>query len=287
MNPFLAGTAAGLLIAFWGGYLLTGWTVRPLQTAFKKAGLIRKNYVGKSVPIGMGSALWLGLFFTTVPFFLISDLLPIPWTMVQDLIGMLVVCTGFFVIGLLDDVVGNREVTGIRGHLRQLLKRRELTTGLIKAVAGIGVGLAGAWLIGASGWKLVLDSAVIALSANMVNLLDLRPGRACKGALLLLALLGIFSLRAVESPGFWLLLGMVLAYFPDDLKARTMMGDAGSNLLGGGIGFLVVATCTLPVTLVWLLASLFLHLYAEKYSISDTIEKNKLLQWIDRLGRSA
>ncbi|ASS75002.1 hypothetical protein CIG75_08380 [Tumebacillus algifaecis] len=287
MNPYWAGTAVGLLMAFWGGYLLTTLMVPPLQTAFQKAGLMRPNFAGKQVPVGMGSALWLGMFLTVVPFFLLSDLLPIPWAMVQDLIGLLIVGTGFFVIGLLDDVAGNREVTGIRGHLRKLLWGRELTTGLIKALAGLFTGIVGAWMIGAEGMELAVNSAVIALSANLVNLLDLRPGRACKGVLLILLLVAVCSLRAINSPVFWLVLGVVLAYFPGDVKARMMMGDAGSNLLGGSIGLLVVATCSPTVTVGWLIVLLILHVYAEKYSLSDTIENNRLLRWLDVLGRSA
>lgn len=287
MNTFLTGTAVGLLLAFWGGYLLTGWMVPPLQQAIRNAGLLRPNYAGKSVPVGLGTALWLGMFLTTVPFLLLSDVLPIPWAMVQDMIGLLFVSTGFVLIGLLDDVAGNRDVTGIKGHVKKLWRGRVVTTGLIKAVAGLFTGIAGAWMLGLAGWELVIGSLVIALSANLVNLLDLRPGRACKGVLFALLLLAVFSLRALDSPAFWLVLGAVLAYFPEDVKARMMMGDAGSNLLGGSIGMLVVATCSLPVLLVWLGVLLVVHLYAEKYSLSETIEKNRLLRWLDVLGRSA
>ncbi|WP_157722111.1 hypothetical protein [Tumebacillus avium] len=287
MNTFLTGTAVGLLLAFWGGYLLTGWMVPPLQQAIRNAGLLRPNYAGKSVPVGLGTALWLGMFLTTVPFLLLSDVLPIPWAMVQDMIGLLFVSTGFVLIGLLDDVAGNRDVTGIKGHLKKLWRGRVVTTGLIKAVAGLCTGIAGAWMLGLAGWELAVGSLVIALSANLVNLLDLRPGRACKGVLFALLLLAVCSLRALDSPAFWLVLGAVLAYFPDDVKARMMMGDAGSNLLGGSIGMLVVATCSLPVLLTWLGVLLVVHLYAEKYSLSETIEKNRLLRWLDVLGRSA
>lgn len=287
MNTLLTGTAVGLLLAFWGGYLLTGWMVPPLQQAIRNAGLLRPNYAGKSVPVALGTALWLGMFLTTVPFLLLSDVLPIPWAMVQDMIGLLVVSTGFVLIGLLDDVAGNRDVTGIKGHLKKLWRGRVVTTGLIKAVAGLFTGIAGAWMLGLAGWELLAGSLVIALSANLVNLLDLRPGRACKGVLFALLLLAVCSLRALDSPAFWLVLGAVLAYFPDDVKARMMMGDAGSNLLGGSIGMLIVATCSLAVLLAWLGVLLLVHLYAEKYSLSETIEKNRLLRWLDVLGRSA
>ncbi|MGZ4112688.1 MAG: hypothetical protein ACXVP5_09665, partial [Tumebacillaceae bacterium] len=187
----------------------------------------------------------------------------------------------------LDDVVGNREATGLRGHLRKLLVEGELTTGLLKALAGVLIGGFGAWLLGATGWRLPLCALVIALSANSINLLDLRPGRACKGVLVALACLAMLSLRGMQSPSFWILLGLTLAYFPDDVKARSMMGDAGSNLLGGGIGVLVVTTCSDPVLFGWIAWLVLFHLYTEKYSLSETIEKYKWLRWLDVLGRSA
>ena len=287
MNGFWMTVSTALLLSFWGGYLLTGWMFQPLQQAFVQAGFVRPNFRGQPIPVGMGAALWLGLFFTAGLLLLLSEWLPLPWLMVQDLVGLLVVATGFFVIGLLDDAIGDRSATGLRGHLRQFFVKREVTTGLLKAVVGVFIGVIGAWLMGAYGWRLPLGGLMIALSANSVNLLDLRPGRACKGVLFSLGAVALLSLRGLESPAFWLLLGVTLSYIPHDLQARAMMGDAGSNLLGGGIGLLIVTTCSITMTAVWLGLLLLFHLYAEKYSLSEAIEKNRLLRWLDVLGRSA
>lgn len=276
-----------LLLLFAGGYGLTGWLLEPLKKSFVRAGLVRSNFRGQQIPVGMGSALWLGLFLISGLLFMFAQVVPVPLGMMQDMIGLLVVCTSLFVVGLLDDVVGNRETTGLRGHLRKWLREQELTTGLLKAVVGVGSGVVGAWLLGQSGWRLPLCALVIALSANSVNLLDVRPGRACKGVLLALACVAALSWHSLESPAFWLMLGVTLAYFPEDLKGCMMMGDAGSNLLGGGLGVLVVSTCSLAIVIGWLVCTTLFQLYAEKYSLSKTIEKNRLLRWLDILGRSA
>jgi UDP-GlcNAc:undecaprenyl-phosphate GlcNAc-1-phosphate transferase len=276
-----------LLWAFWGAYGMTGRMVRPLTRTFVQSGFVRHNYRGQEIPVGMGVALWLGIFFTSLALLVLSEWMALPWRVVHDLIGTLAVGTGFLLIGLLDDAVGNRRTTGLCGHVKSLLRQGELTTGLLKALTGLGIGWFGAWLVGQDGWRLLLGALVIALTANSINLLDLRPGRACKGVLLFLALLAVCSLRATTSPAFHLLLGATLAYFPDDVKARTMMGDAGANLLGSLVGLLVVMTCTLTFALVWLGFLVVLHLYAERYSLSKAIEKNKVLRWLDVWGRSA
>ena len=287
MNGLWMTVSAGLLLAFWGGYLLTGWMFKPLQQAFVQAGFVRPNFRGQPIPVGMGAALWLGLFITAGGLLLLSEMLPFPWLMVQDLVVLLVVARVFLVMCLLVDAIVFRSATGLRGHIRKFLVNREVTTGLLKAVVGVLIGIIGAWLMGADGWKLPLGGMMIALSANSVNLLDLRPGRACKGVLLSLGLVAVLSLRGLESPAFWLLLGVTLSYLPHDLQARAMMGDAGSNLLGGGVGLLIVMTCSITVTALWLGILVLFHLYAEKYSLSEAIEKNRLLRWLDVLGRSA
>ena len=69
------------------------------------------------------------------------------------------------------------------------------------------------------------------------------------------------------------------------LKAKAMMGDTGSNVLGISIGILMVLGYTLKVRIVWLVFLVLIHLLTEKFSLTKIIEKNKVLNFIDRLGR--
>lgn len=286
MDGLFWGTTVTLLAAYWGAYLGMRALFRPLSQAFVRAGFVRPNFRGEKIPVGLGTALWLTLVWVGVLLLTASEWMPVPWLMLHDLIGCLTVCSLLFAAGLLDDAVGNRDATGLRGHLRTLVRDGVMTTGLIKAVVGVVAGLFGAWLLGSPGWRLPLDALVIALSANSVNLLDLRPGRACKGVLIGLVVLTVVSMRAEMSPVFWLLLGLTLAYLPYDLQARSMMGDAGANLLGGAIGVLVVTTCSDATVIGWLAFLVLFHLYTEKYSLSEAIEKNRWLRWFDVLGRT-
>ena len=86
--------------------------------------------------------------------------------------------------GALDDLAGDGASKGLRGHLGAAAQGR-VTTGLVKML-GIGAtGLVAAALadrrrddVGAV--DTLVGGAVVAAPANLVNLLDLRPGRALK-----------------------------------------------------------------------------------------------------------
>ena len=82
-----------------------------------------------------------------------------------------------------------------------------------------------------------------------------------------------------------LILPNVLAYFNYDLKAKAMMGDTGSNVLGISIGILMVMGYTFKVRVSWLVFLVLIHILTEKFSLTKIIEKNKVLNFIDKLGR--
>ncbi|HVQ18061.1 MAG TPA: hypothetical protein VMT27_03375, partial [Actinomycetes bacterium] len=138
--------------------------------------------------------------------------------------------------GLYDDLFGTTAAKGLRGHVKAL-RRGEVTSGAIKLV---GIGAAGvvAGSLARAGRGGVVDAAlasvVVAGSANLLNLFDLRPGRATK---LLLAA----GAPALVGPGETgdVLAGPVAAaisLLPDDLAERCMLGDAGANALGAAAG---------------------------------------------------
>jgi UDP-N-acetylmuramyl pentapeptide phosphotransferase/UDP-N-acetylglucosamine-1-phosphate transferase len=126
--------------------------------------------------------------------------------------------------------------------------------------------LSGGWL------NIILNTLILALCTNMLNLLDLRPGRAIKGWMIMLGLVIAASRGQID----WImtapLLGAVLWYFGYDLKARAMMGDAGSNVLGLALGFVAVSSLPLTGRSVFLVFLLALHIYTEKYSLSTTLK---------------
>ena len=85
-----------------------------------------------------------------------------------------VVMFGF--LGLLDDLLGDGEDRGLRGHVGAALRGR-VTTGFIKLGGGAAVALVLAGAIdGDAPGRVLADAALIALAANLGNLLDRAPG---------------------------------------------------------------------------------------------------------------
>lgn len=184
-------------------------------------------------------------------------------------------------VGLLDDLAGSGDDRGLRGHLAAL-RRGEITTGVIKVAGLVGSGVAAARLLGHRGADAVVSGAVVAGSANLVNLLDLRPGRATKTALLHAPAL------LVHRPGATVIaapLGAAAALLPDDLGERTMLGDAGANALGAALGVAVVASYGRLGRLVHLAGLVASTLASERVSFTQVIEETAPLRWLDGLGR--
>src|SRR5438552_5335858 len=101
----------------------------------------------------------------------------------------LVAGLGAGAVGLYDDLVGGRpehQAKGFRGHLSALREGR-VTSGLAKIVGVGAAGLAAAALLPRRRGvvDVLLGAGVIAGTANLVNLLDLRPGRALKSGVLI------------------------------------------------------------------------------------------------------
>lgn len=193
--------------------------------------------------------------------------------------------TGMALLGLVDDFGGVGESGGFRGHLRALA-HGQLTTGALKLFGGaaLGIAVAGAREASGAGWLLV-DGAVIALSANLANLLDRAPGRTTKTALGSFVPIAVLGRSADDLIGVAVVLGVAAALLLPELREEAMLGDAGSNAIGAVVGLAVVIVGS-PVfragTGVVLLA---LNLASERVSFSRVIERTPPLRFLDRLGR--
>ncbi|NMO53472.1 hypothetical protein HH310_20080 [Actinoplanes sp. TBRC 11911] len=193
-------------------------------------------------------------------------------------------------VGLYDDVVGNRPsqkaAKGFKGHLGALREGR-VTSGLVK-IAGVGAaGLVASALVGSrrSGVRgaadVLVGAGVIAGMANLVNLLDLRPGRAIKAG----AVIGV-PLTAGRGGGLAAgALGASSALVADDLGEEIMLGDAGANALGALLGVALVARSG-PAGRIAALAALgALTAASEKVSFTQVIQDTPWLRRWDELGR--
>lgn len=141
--------------------------------------------------------------------------------------------------GAYDDMVGAGDPRrGFRAHLGAL-RSGEVTSGAVKLFGISAAGLAAGALLKERPVDKLLAGVVIAGAAHFVNLVDVRPGRACATVLAMgapgLLRKGPGAVVAAAS------MGAAAAVLPDDIGERAMIGDAGAHALGAGLGVAVVA----------------------------------------------
>ena len=186
--------------------------------------------------------------------------------------GVAVAGLGAAAVGAFDDAVGDRSARGFRGHLAAL-RRGRLTSGGVK-VFGIGAaGLLACHRPGVRRREILLEGAVVAASANLLNLLDLRPGRALK--------VGAVAALALGQPGP---AAAAAALLPGDLAETTMLGDAGANALGAVLGLALVRRHP-QRRLIALTTLTAVTAVSEVLSYSRIIDAVPPLRWVDRVGR--
>jgi len=254
--------------------------------------------------------------------------------------GMALAGAGALAFGLIDDLAGSGKRRGLRGHLGALA-HGEVTTGTVKlgglAATGFAAAVFGHAASGhaasghaasghaasghaasghaasghaASGHAtdVMINAGLIAGGANLLNLFDLRPGRAIKVAVLsgcLIAAGGAVTggpgprasngrpvggdrsgggraagLVAVAAP-----LGASLALLPEDLGERAMLGDAGANALGAMLGAAAARSLPRPARIGLLAGIVALTVVSEKVSFTSVIERTPPLRRLDMLGR--
>ena len=133
----------------------------------------------------------------------------------------------------------------------------------------------------------LVAGGVIAASANLVNLLDVVPGRALK------AVLAASTAGALAAPATDVPTGVVLAatagaaagLLPADLAEATMLGDAGSNAAGALVGWGLARSGRRLHRVALLGALSAATALSEAVSFSRSIEAVPMLRWLDRLGR--
>ncbi|WP_426566685.1 hypothetical protein ACPPVT_09190 [Angustibacter sp. McL0619] len=199
-------------------------------------------------------------------------------------------------LGAYDDLAESSVRKGLAGHLGALA-RGEVTTGAVKilglaasgalasalvltderrAADGEGTGVLGRCI------DVLVGGAVVAGSANLVNLLDLRPGRALKTVLLAAPVLA--SAPAAAGPA-GAAAGAAAALLPQDLAERGMLGDTGANAAGALLGVCLVAGRARAGRLAALAGLVALTVASEKVSFTKVIESTPGLRELDGLGR--
>lgn len=281
---------AFLFLTLTCGYLLVKAALPLFDRLLRKAGMLKENYRREPIPAALG-----------LVFPLILPLLFLGGQAFTFYSGglnrglffaFLFFTTGFAFLGLTDDLLKDDGEKGMRQHLTVLL-RGKLTSGGLKALFGLAFSIIFALGVhlttGGSWWLLIPQILVAALTPNIINLFDLRPGRAVKVFLagMLLLMVNSYLEKGFNSILYLgvAVLGAVLPYLPLDLKGQAMLGDTGANYLGSILGALVVLDGNPRLLGATLLLFAGLQLTAERVSFSQLIEKNRLLKFFDDLGR--
>lgn len=273
------------LVALVAALLLTPPILRHLQAE----GLTRENWRGVRLPFPGGIAivaagvLVVGLWSGVVR---IAELNPFDWAVATPLTYPL----GVALLGLIDDLLAGAS-RGWRGHGRAVLGGT-FSTGALKAAGSLALALYVLEGTGSGAGEYLLAVALLVLTTNLFNLLDLRPGRAAKVFLLLGALLSMVGWHGHFTgrlPPLWIfgpLAAPILVVGFYDLRERTMLGDVGANMIGGVAGLWLIYALDTTGQLIALAIVLALTVYGEFRSLNALVERVPLLRQIDSIGRN-
>ncbi|HEX4253738.1 MAG TPA: hypothetical protein VH089_01550 [Streptosporangiaceae bacterium] len=201
--------------------------------------------------------------------------------------ALVAAAAGAGAFGGYDDIAGSGDKRGFRGHLGALA-HGQITTGAVK-LGGIGAsGVAAAALTGGPAADVAVNAALVAGAANLLNLFDLRPGRAIKVALAAGLPIGLGQLGrdgAARPCAVAVPIGAAAALLPEDLGERAMLGDAGANALGAMLGAAAAGSLSRRSRVAMLAGIIALTAASEVVSFTKVIRRTPPLHWLDMLGR--
>ena len=275
----LAGFALSLAVAA----AFAGPWLRDMQGT----GLARQNYRGRSLAFPAGAVLIACSLISLAPLAVLDDRADLD-LLDPGLRRWAVYVLGVALLGLMDDALGRGEQStaprGWRAHARAVASGH-FSTGAVKAIGALALAAYATSGLGRQDFAYVADLALLLLTTNLFNLLDLRPGRVEKAfvALLVGLCVGAWTAGPLEMLGIFI--GPVLVGAAYTLRERAMLGDAGSNLVGALAGVTLLITLGDTGRLVALAAVAALNLYGEFRSISQSVDRVPLLRALDSLGR--
>lgn len=267
------------LVALAAAILLTP----PILRHLTEEGLTRENYRRALLPFPGGIAIVAAAVVALAPLAALQQLADAD--VFRPEVGLVVTyALGVALLGLIDDLLAGRS-RGWRGHGKAVLGGG-FSTGALKAVGSLGLAL---FVLSGQGYdngQYLLAVALLVLTTNLFNLLDLRPGRSAKAFVLLAAALtlGAWDLKPLEAIGLFAAPVVVAGFY--DLRERAMLGDTGANLIGGLAGLWLILTLGTLGQAIALAVVLALTVYGEFRSLSAAIERTPILRHLDSIGRT-
>jgi UDP-GlcNAc:undecaprenyl-phosphate GlcNAc-1-phosphate transferase len=274
---------AGLVLSLAVGAVFVGPWLRDMA----RTGLARQNYRHRTVAFPAGAVLIACSLISLAPLAVLDDRADLD-LLEPELRRWAVYVLGVALLGLMDDALGRgahaAAPRGWRGHARTLASGG-FSTGGIKAIGALALAAYATSGLGRQGLAYLADLALLLLTTNLFNLLDLRPGRVEKVFVALLAALCLAAWTAGPLDLLGIFIGPVLVGAAFTLRERAMLGDTGSNLVGALAGIALLVTLGDAGRLVALAIVAVVNLYGEFRSISATIDGVPLLRSLDSLGR--
>lgn len=237
--------------------------------------LTKENYKGHMVPYFGGIAIFFSI---NTAFFLFYALGKVS---LMKCIFFLLSSTPIYIVGVVDDCLGNVRIKGIRSNLNLILNRK-FSTGILKAFIILLVSCSIFYIFNEEFW--LLRGIITALFANLFNLMDLRPARALKVYYILLFFIPYKNLE--WSKELYLILILVISiYYYFDAYGYSMLGDGGSNLIGFYTGYMITELIGTRIYFLILLMMLliFIQIILDKYSFTGFIKEGSFLDFIDRV----
>jgi len=236
------------------------------------------NYRGKVIPaIG-------GIVFIPVLMAVVMLLILLGKGNTRSYIDFLALALAMGLAGVVDDLIGDKRVKGLKKHIKSTLSGK-MTTGFLKASAGFLMACIVSLGISSSYIEFIVNVLIISLFANTLNLFDLRPGRAVKVFLAVSLLLIASAGSLAETLPLIMLSLSALLYINYDLKEICMLGDTGANILGISLGYYSAQLMSLNAKLPVLAALVILNIIAEKLSITELISRSSFFSYLDNWGR--
>src|SRR4051794_2519720 len=174
----------------------------------RRSGLARENCRGRGVAFPAGAVLVACSLVALAPLAILDDRANLD-LLDPDLRRWAVYVLGVALLGFLDDALGrgvDREAPrGWREHVRALAGGR-FSTGAIKAIGALALAAYATSGLGRHDLRYVADLALLLLTTNLFNLLDLRPGRVEKAFAALLAALcvGAWTVAPLDLLGLFI-----------------------------------------------------------------------------------
>ncbi|MEZ0536092.1 hypothetical protein ACAG39_02445 [Caldicellulosiruptoraceae bacterium PP1] len=250
----------------------------------KAKNITKRNYRDIELPSSVGASIILISIFNISFTYIIYQFKYIQYFEFEKFILFYSVSIFVSFIGFIDDIFGDIKNKGFKGHIKSFLKEKKISTGFIKMVfIPISV-IPIVFYKNNNLYKAIILLLFISLLINLMNLFDLRPGRCLKIFILFYVITIPFSSINITT-----ILPIILAIIliKGDLQEKYMLGDSGSNLFGFYLSYNIIHNCSFNFILIVILLIIvfLLNILSEKISFSKIISSNKVLNFIDMIGR--